>query len=86
MAEAGGGARLPRGGCTRVRLPSVLSTRPWALPPRQSHSAPHMHPYKEVCISLENGWGRGVAQQMAGRLQVCLAGKGRRPSILIGGP
>ena len=85
MAEAGGGARLPGGGCTRVRLLSVLGTRPCALPPRQSHSTPHMHPYKEVCISLGNGWGRGVAQQMAGRLQVCLA-KGRRSGILIGGP
>lgn len=65
---------------------ALYSHTPCALPPRQSHRAPHTHPYKEVCISLRNGWGRGVAQQMAGRLQVCLAGKGRRPGILIGGP
>lgn len=43
-----------------------------------------MQLYKEIYISLLNGRGRGVVQQMAGMFQVCLAGKGIWPSLLIG--
>lgn len=45
-------------------------------PPCQSHGAPHTPLRKEVYIPLWHGWARGVVQQMASRVQVCLAGKG----------
>lgn len=38
-----------------------------------------MQLYKEISISFWNGWGMGVVQQMASRLQVCLAEKGTWP-------
>lgn len=60
---------------------SVLSV---CRPPWRTHRARHMQLYKEIYISLLDGRGRGVVQQMAGMFQVCLAGKGIWPSLLIG--
>ena len=83
-AGAGDSGEPGRGrrGCTAPRAGVLVCvyalctqhTAVCAAPAAEPQSS-HTHPRKEVCISLGNGWGRGVAQQMAGRLQVCLAGK-----------
>lgn len=67
LAGAGGGARLPGWVCSCASMLSVLSTRPCALPLRQSHRAPtHTRVKRFVFLSGTAGAGVWPSRWLAG--------------------